>query len=183
MIIPEWYKHWKMIYDNVPTQRIGRFEIIKDSGENTSLIEHSDPFVVWTSMDENEWHLYQELRELAYGKILIAGLGLGFDLLNVGDKDGVDEIIVVEKQQAVIDLVWPYIPHKKATLVHKDILEYLWHTDERFNIIYFDIFPGGCESFPEQADQLYEVAQSKLEPNGQIIFWREVLEKEKKDEC
>lgn len=177
-MISELCKHWKIIYDNIPTQRIGRFEIIKDSGKNTSLVEHSDPLVVWTSMDENEWHLYQELRELAYGKILIAGLGLGFDLLNVINKDNVHEVVVVEKQQAVIDLVWPYITHKKATLVHQDILEYLQNTDERFNIIYFDIFPGGCESFPEQVNQLYEAAQFKLELNGQIVFWRETLEDE-----
>lgn len=177
-MISELCKHWKIIYDNIPAQRIGRFEIIKDSGKNTSLVEHSDPFVVWTSMDKNEWHLYQELRELAYGKVLIAGLGLGFDLLNIIGKDSVDEVMVVEKQQAVIDLVWPYIPHKKATLVHQNILEYLRNTDERFNIIYFDIFPGGCESFPEQANQLYEAAQSRLESNGQTIFWREILEDE-----
>jgi spermidine synthase len=175
-MISEFCKHWKIIYDNIPEQRIGRFEIIKDSGQNTSLIEHSDPFMVWTSMDENEWHLYQELHELAYGKVLIAGLGLGFDLLNVSDKDGVDEIVVVEKQQAVIDLVWPYIPHQKAILVHQDILEYLRNIKERFNIIYFDIFPGGCESFPEQTNLLREAAQFKLELNGQIIFWREILE-------
>ena len=179
-MIPEFDKHWKAIYDSVPSQRIGRFEIVKDGGKNTSLVEHSDPIVVWTSMDKNEWHLYQELHELAYGKVLIAGLGLGFDLLNVASKDSVDEVVVIEKQQAVMDLVWPHIPHEKATLVHQDVSEYLRDTNERFNIIYFDIFPGGCESFPEQANQLHEAAQSRLEPNGQIVFWWEEIKGEEK---
>lgn len=173
MMIPEWYKHWKVIYDSVPEQRIEKFEIIKDDHGNTSLVEHSDSIIIWMSMDENEWYLYRKLREFAYGRVLIAGLGLGFDLLNVADKNSVDEITVVEKQQAVIDLVWPYIPHDKTTLIHQDVLEYLRDVDEKFNIIYFDIFPGGSDSFPEQVGQLCEVAKTRLELKGQIILWQE----------
>ena len=172
-MVPEWYKHWKVVYDNIPEQQIGRFEIVKDNG-NTSLVEHSDSLVIWMSMDENEWHLYQKLRKFAYGKVLIAGLGLGFDLLNVADKNSVDEIIVVEKQQEVIDLVWPYISHRKTILVHQDILDYLQSIDEKFNIIYFDIFPGGSDSFSEQMNILCEAAKVRLKPNGQIICWQEV---------
>jgi len=172
-MIPEWFKHWETIYGGIPAQRIGRFEIVKDN-RNTSLVEHSDSLIIWMSMDENEWHLYKKLHELAYGKVLIAGLGLGFDLLNVASKNSVDEIIVVEKQQEVIDLVWPYISHRKAALVHQDILEYLQNIDENFDIIYFDIFPGGSNSFPEQIDKLCEAAKIRLKSKGQIILWQEI---------
>lgn len=171
-MVPKWFKHWKIIYDSIPEQKIGRFEIVKDGG-NTSLVEHSDSLIVWMSMDENEWHLYNKLRGLAYGKVLIAGLGLGFDLLNVADKSSVNEIVVVEKRREVIDFVWPYISHDKTTLIHKDILEYLHDTGEKFNIIYFDIFPGGSDSFPEQMDELCEIAKIRLKFGGQIIFWQE----------
>jgi len=172
MDIMGWEKQWKVIHDSVPAQRIGDFEIEKNL-KNISLIEHSGYKIIWMSVDGNEWCLYRSLPELVCGKVLIAGLGLGFDLLNVVDRDCVDEVVLVEKRQVIIDLVWPYIPHSKTTLVHQDVSEYLRDTKERFDVIYFDIFPGGHESQPDLAKQLVEVADSKLNPNGQVILWSE----------
>lgn len=167
-----WQKQWKVIHDSVPAQRIGNFEIEKDP-KNISLIEHSSYQIIWMSVDGNEWCLYSSLPELVYGKVLIAGLGLGFDLLNVVDRDCVDEVVLVEKQQVIIDLVWPYIPHSKTTLVHQDVFEYLRDTKEKFDVIYFDIFPGGYESQPDLAKQLVAVAGLRLNPGGQVILWSE----------
>lgn len=172
MVSLGWQKQWKVIHDSVPVQRIDNFEIEKDP-KNISLIEHSDYKIIWMSVDETEWYLYSRLPELVCGKVLIAGLGLGFDLLNVVDRDCVDEVVLVEKRQVVIDLVWPYIPHIKTILVYQDVSEYLRDTKERFDIIYFDIFPGGHESQPDLAKQLIAVADPRLNPGGQVILWSE----------
>lgn len=173
-MIPRWYRIWKILYDRIPAQRIGKFEIIKD-GTNITLFEHSYPSLNWMGNCTEEWRLYRRLRKFASKKVLIAGLGLGFDILNVADKKKVTSVVVVEKSQAIIDLVWPYISHRKAIIVHNNILEYLRTTGERFNVIYFDIFPGGCEDFPKRTRELRLAAQTRLRPGGRILFFREFL--------
>jgi spermidine synthase len=123
----------------------------------------------------DEWKLYRRFRRAATGDVLIAGLGLGLDLLQIAMKRDVKKIVVVEKKQIIIDLVWPYIPHHRATLVHQDIRLYLRETKQKFDVIYFDIFPGGGESFPVTTAELRKLATPRLKPNGRIIFFREFL--------
>lgn len=169
-----WQRNARLIYNAVPQQRIGNFEVIKTDTE-VFLIEHCGYTRIWmATCFDDEWRLYLPLYQLVYGKVLIAGLGLGCDLLNVASRQNVDEITLVEKQQEIIDLVWPHIPHDKTTLVCQDIAEFLRTTDDQFDLIYFDIFPGGRASFPIEAEQLLELAQSHLVgPYGQVVFWEE----------
>lgn len=167
--------NWTTIFNSVPAQRIGNFEVIK-KGNKISLIEHrSSPhsLLMWMSIGETELCLYEELPILAHGQVLIAGLGLGFDLLNVVTHDDVDDILVVENQHDVIDLVWPYLSHQKTTLVYRDILEHLHNTADKFDVIYLDIFPGGYVNFSEIMIQLHQAAQSCLRPDGRVLFWCE----------
>jgi spermidine synthase len=169
---PVWFRNWKIIYDRIPAQRINEFEVIKD-GINITLLEHSDPITNWMANCASEWRLYKILHRLARGNVLIAGLGLGFDAISIASKSGVDDIVIVERNGAVINLVWSHIPKDKTILVHQDISEYLLITRRTFDIIYFDIFPGGHEPFPRRTEELRAIARPKLRPNGQIIFFTE----------
>ena len=170
-----WQQNLRTI-NNIPEQRIGDFEIIKVNNE-TFLIEHYDYIKVWMAGSNEERQLYLPLYskcdKLINGKVLIAGLGLGLDLLNVISNPNVKEIVLIEKQKEIIDLVWPYVLHDKTKLIHKDIFEFLRTTDEQFDLIYFDIFPGGRMSFPEEADKLEKLARQRLRLCGEIVFWEE----------
>lgn len=77
----------------------------------------------------------------ANGRVLIAGLGIGLILHNILNKADVTEVIVIEKYQDVIDLVAPKFNNDKLKIICADIFDYTPAKDERFDVIYFDIWP------------------------------------------
>ena len=174
-----WKRNFRKLYDAIPSQRIGRFEIIKVNSE-LFLIEHSDDLVVWMAIcpeDESKLYLpfYQSCSLLSEGNVLIGGLGLGCDLLNIASINAVLDIVVIEKNQEVIDLVWPYIPHNKTKLVQGDINDFLSVTDNLFDIVYFDINPGGMGAFPETSNRLSNLSKRCLKSGGKVMFWEEFV--------
>lgn len=174
VMTPQWERSWRIIYRRIPAQRIGNFEIVKDNGY-IALVSYGENNTTWMTNSFDEWRLYRRLRKAANGVVLLAGLGLGFDALRIARKDNVSQIIIVEKSEEVINLVWPYLPHRKMTLINADIKDYLQTTQKKFNIIYFDIFPGGCESFPVATRNIIGLAMPKLKVNGHVICFRETL--------
>ena len=88
----------------------------------------------------------------ANGRVLIACLGLGLIIHNIIDKDIVKEIIVIEKYQDVIDLVAPKFNHPKLKIICADIFEWKPERSEKFDTIYFDIWPTiSTENLPQMA--------------------------------
>lgn len=176
MDLDQWDKTAKFIDNNIPENRVGDFEIIRVDGE-TFLVEHAEYLKIWMSTGREEYELYEDLYKqlevLPNSRILMAGLGLGVDLRNIVDMDNVTDITVVEKSDAVLALVGIFIKHPKVELINDDIFEFLKNTTEKFDVIYFDIFPGGRSSYPEEAEKLAELASYKLNSNGKIIFWEE----------
>lgn len=162
--------NWCGVCKNIPASRIGRFEIIKDK-MGTSLVEHSDTDITWMGIADRDLGTYLRFYHMAKGRVLIAGLGLGLDLLSAECNNNVGSITVVEKERDVIDLVWPYLVHNKTSVVHDDIFNYLLYTDSIFDTIYLDIFPGGCESNPIPTNELRVLAQPLLAPDGHLLFW------------
>lgn len=79
--------------------------------------------------------------EFATGRVLIAGLGVGLIIQNIIDKEDVTEIVVIEKYQDVIDVVEPRITHPKLKIICADIFKYDMPKTEKFDTIYFDIWP------------------------------------------
>lgn len=86
-----------------------------------------------------------EVIRKAHGDVLLVGLGVGLLLHNLREKilsGVVKSVTVYEKEQDVIDLVAPYykdIPNLK--IVCCDIMEYRPPRDEKYDTIYFDIWP------------------------------------------
>lgn len=75
----------------------------------------------------------------AHGDVLIGGLGIGMILLAIQDKDSVHSITVVEKNQDVIDAVYPQLPvNQKVSLICDDV--YTWKPDKKYDCIYMDIW-------------------------------------------
>lgn len=84
----------------------------------------------------------------AHGRVLIAGLGLGMVVHPLFAKDRgerVTSVCVVEKHADVIALVQPTLPAAAGvTVVHADIHTWEPPLAERWNTIYFDIWPNLC---------------------------------------
>lgn len=80
----------------------------------------------------------------AKGDIMIAGLGIGLIIDNLRKKiqnKEVTSITVYEKYQDVIDLIGPKFKDLPIKIICKDILEYRPSKEEKYDTIYFDIWP------------------------------------------
>ena len=78
----------------------------------------------------------------ANGHVLIAGLGIGLIVYTIMHKECVKSITVIEKYQDVIDLVAPKFPTVK--IICADIFDWKPAKGEKFDTIYFDIWPHIC---------------------------------------
>lgn len=88
------------------------------------------------------------IMQIAGGTILIAGLGLGMVILPLLKRSRVRKIIVVEKEQDVINLVYKHIKKfdtsNKLELIHDDIENVEFDKKIKFDVIYFDIWDNVC---------------------------------------
>ena len=91
----------------------------------------------------------------AFGKVLIGGLGLGVVLQRILQRKEVDHVTVVEKYQDVIDLVGPHYRSKRVTLICDDVLTWKPPKGEKYQTIYFDIWPDACEDNLGQVSKLH----------------------------
>jgi hypothetical protein len=112
----------------------------------------------------------------AHGRVLIAGLGLGMILTGM-DQAKVTDVTVVEKSQDVIDLVGPHFP--KVRTICADILAWQPPKGEKWNTIYFDIWPHICTDNLKDMAVLHRRFASRLDrsdPDAWMGSWmRDVL--------
>jgi len=100
---------------------------------------------------EMEQHTNSRAIYQANGSVLIAGMGLGVMLIPVCQKPGVTKVLVVEKSQDVIDLVEPHVRKflgedaEKLTIIQGDIFDFKPQKGEKWDTIWFDIWPDVCE--------------------------------------
>ena len=108
-------------------------------GEYVKLIVDGQLVMSDTDMEKRtNWEFVKN----ANGRVLIAGLGVGLILHNIKEKfdlGEITEVIVIEKSQDVIDLVNPLFPWVKC--ICADIMEYQPEKGEKWDTIYFDIWP------------------------------------------
>jgi hypothetical protein len=99
----------------------------------------------------------------ARGNCLINGLGLGVVLKAVASKPEVTHIDVVEKEQDVINLVWPtYQGNPKITLYHDDALSIRWPGDKTWDYAWHDIWMF------ISADNMPEITRLKRKYSGKV---------------
>jgi hypothetical protein len=99
----------------------------------------------------------------AHGKVLLAGLGYGMIILPMLKKPEVESILVIEKNPDVIKLVEPKVRHKKLSIVEADIFEWKPVRMEKWNVIYFDIWPD------RTTDNLPEIAKLHQRFKGHLF--------------
>jgi hypothetical protein len=114
---------------------------------------------------------YIPVIEKCSGKVLLSGLGLGIILEELVKKEDITKIIVVEKYQEVIDLVWDNINTNKAEIICDDIFNYLDDIKEEFDWMYFDVWEDkSVKTHLDIVAPLRKKAQKYL-PYSKILCW------------
>jgi hypothetical protein len=120
-----------------------------------------------TWMVDDPWHYWsiQDSAAQLHGRVLVGGLGLGLVLHELARNPNVDSVLVIEREQDVIDLLHPYLPESlDLEIVNDDFYHYiesdessfdsafvdLWVTngrDETRNVFYGDVLPLALRLF------------------------------------
>lgn len=145
-----------------------------EAGTYTNLYVNGDIMMTDTPMEQNT---NMEFIWNAHGDVLIGGLGVGLILYNLREKINkgiVTSITVMEKYQDVIDLVLPRIqPFLDGSLkvILQDVLEYKPAKEEKFDTIYFDIWPSISSDNYSDMVLLHRRWGRHLRENGWMSSW------------
>jgi hypothetical protein len=113
----------------------------------------------------------QEIAAKAHGNILIAGLGLGMILHPIAVKEEVTSITVLEICPDVAHLIGRHIP-AGVEIVHADVFNWQPRPQQRFDTIYFDIWPDICVDNLEQMKILHrKAAHWRSGPDAYVNSW------------
>jgi len=172
--------NWDKFYDIVIAGKKDGWEVAKQLENNKTVLLINHNFKLY---DDNgnkgsfSWMLNRKVEENAqhsraqgsYGRVLMGGLGIGYDAFMLSYDPNVTSIVIVEKEKEVIDLVKKYITHPKINIIHDRILHYMQTTKEIFDTTYFDIFPDSPTLFPKEVNILTK--ESKRLGANKILFW------------
>lgn len=118
-----------------------------------------------------------EVVRMSRGNVLIAGLGLGMVLLPILEKDSVTSVTVIEKYADVVKLVEPSIRKaagehsSKLKVIVADIFEWQPPKAEKWDTIYFDIWPTICLDNLEEMTTLHRKFARKHAPGAWVDSW------------
>lgn len=126
-----------------------------------------------TSNVGSTWDNVSRITPNCTGDVLIAGLGLGAQILLLQDREDVTSITVVEKTADVIDLVAPKFTNIKVSFIHGDIFNFENISNRRFDSVIFDIFLDDANLFASDKATLRSL--DVLNGDGQRFFWHNWL--------
>jgi hypothetical protein len=101
----------------------------------------------WMVDDPPHWWAMIDHAAAFEGHVLCAGLGLGLMVHALTNNPKVERITVVERSQDVIDLISPFVPPEKLTIIHADWFEQNKATIPNVNGVLFDLFVGNGHDF------------------------------------
>ena len=131
----------------------------------------------WMAIKPNEIETMKLPIENARGRVLVYGLGMGYYAFMVSQKDNVESVCIVERDQSVINLfethILPQFPNKdKITVIKRDAFEY---AEKEMKVGGFDyVFTDLWHDVSDGVD-LY-VKMKKYEalcPNLRFDYWIE----------
>ncbi len=105
------------------------------------------------------------------GRVMIAGLGLGYILHPILRKPSVTQVTVIEKNPDVIALVAPTLKSPKLHIVEADIFKWRPPRGTRYQTIYFDVWPNlSVKNLPDM-DRLHRAFRSYRAAGGWVGSW------------
>jgi SAM-dependent methyltransferase len=142
-----------------------RGETMIQAGEYTRLM---GPGGVMMSDTPGEKQDHYQFVQLAAGRVLIVGLGLGMVTYAVLLKRNVTHVTVVEIDPDIIALVAPHVYSMRLEIVQADIHTWEPPKGERFDHAWFDIWPTICEDHLEDMKKLKDRFRRSCKRMG---FW------------
>ena len=149
----------------------GNFKVIKiedDNGNEKNREVYVDNNFV---ADTYEYTTYKMVADLAKGKVLLAGLGLGTIIDKLEQNQEVTEIFVVELQQKIKDYHATFKPNHSAQVNVGDIMSY--SSDKPYDFMFSDILSLN-ESHEDVVDLMEKVikqAYKLLKQGGTFVWW------------
>lgn len=184
------------IWENIILQDMispsGRFKIVSphtlyDVLDDSTPIENDDgTFTIVPYMSDTPEERAASLAfvTVAKGKVLQFGLGIGLTVKALEKKEDVQHIVVIEKNQEIIDMISEQLQFSdKVEIIKGDLFYYLnkYPAQPTFNAIFIDISTPGFE-MAEYADQgvlfsreeMAQKLQQYLLPGGWIDYFKPV---------
>jgi hypothetical protein len=152
--------------------------------DSTPVGYFTDPFyylvikqqdVTWMSVTPFEINTMAPILEKVRGNVITLGLGLGYFASMAALKLEVNEVLVIEKDQQVIDIflkhIYPQLPNKeKIKIVHEDAFQFLKTNKRRFDHLFVDIHHTAEDGLPIY---IRMKKMEKLSSSGQWHYWLE----------
>ena len=131
--------------------------------------------VTWMSVTPFEINTMAPVIDNMRGNVITLGLGLGYFASMVALKPEVSEVLVIEKNQQVIEIflkhIYPHLENKeKIKIHHEDAFDYLRNNTRSFDHLFVDIHHTADDGLP-----MY-IRMKKLEKitrSGQWHYWLE----------
>ncbi len=131
---------------------------------------------LWMSVTPNEINTMIDPINMAHGKVLTFGLGMGYYAYMVSEKESVQSVTIVEKDKNVIELfkthILPQFREKsKICIIEDDAYNYLAQMeDNKFDYVFVDIYHDASDGM-----EVYEKFKpyEKNLPNTTFDYWIE----------
>ncbi|MFD3653974.1 spermidine synthase [Streptomyces sp. NPDC058620] len=163
--------------------------VLRERGDDFEIIANGC-FLMDTSDGRSERLLIDAaLAALPDGRtapaVLIGGLGVGFSLVRAAEEERWGRIVVVEREQAIVDwhrqgpldrISGPALADPRTEIVHTDLVAHLRTTTERYDALCLDIDNGPDWTVTEDNGSLYSATglaacKERLTPGGVLAVW------------
>ncbi|MFD6797705.1 spermidine synthase [Streptomyces cyaneofuscatus] len=163
--------------------------VLRERGEHFEIIANGC-FLMDTSDGRSERLLIDAaLRSLPAGRtgpsVLIGGLGVGFSLVRAAGEERWGRIVVVEREQAIVDwhrhgpldrISGAALADPRTEVVHTDLVAHLRTATERYDALCLDIDNGPDWTVTEDNGSLYSPTglarcHDRLTPGGVLAVW------------
>ncbi|OII66415.1 MULTISPECIES: spermidine synthase [unclassified Streptomyces] len=162
--------------------------VLRQRGDHFEIIANGT-FLMDTSDGRSERLLIDAALRALDGRpepsVLIGGLGVGFSLAHAAAQPAWGRIVVVEREQAVIDwhregplgaLSGAALADPRTALVQADLVAWLHRTSETYDALCLDIDNGPDWTVTADNDGLYAPAglaacAARLNPGGVLAVW------------
>ncbi|MEU2294466.1 spermidine synthase [Streptomyces bacillaris] len=163
--------------------------VLRERGEHFEIIANGC-FLMDTSDGRSERLLIDAaLAALPAGwtgpSVLIGGLGVGFSLVRAAGEERWGRIVVVEREQAIVDwhrrgpldrISGAALADPRTEVLHTDLLDHLRTTTERYDALCLDIDNGPDWTVTEENGSLYSPTGlarclDRLTPGGVLAVW------------
>ncbi len=133
----------------------------------------------WMLVTPNEIVTMREPIRRSHGRVLTFGLGLGYFAFMTAEREEVESVTVVERDESVIELfrrlllpLFPKASREKLVIVRDDAFEYAKHRmrEGGFDVVFADIWHDPSDGV--EAYKRLKSLESEL-PDAEFLYWIE----------